>query len=80
MKKSLLLMTLLSLVVGTGFSCSLMAQQGEWTEQYDQRFLNRDPKLNTEAPAVSAFDAEGKPFDLANTRGKHTVIVFGCMT
>ena len=41
------------------------------------------PEADTERtvmPEVSAFDSEGKPFQLSSTRGKHTVIVFGCLT
>ena len=31
-------------------------------------------------PDVSGFDAEGNPFNLTKLHGKHTVIVFGCLT
>jgi len=31
-------------------------------------------------PDVKIFDEQGKPFDLKQLRGGHTVIVFGCLT
>ena len=52
----------------------------EFAERYDRQFLKRDPKLGSTVPDLKAWDADGKPFELRSTRGKHTVIVFGCLT
>ena len=55
-------------------------QDVEWTEIYDQMFLKRTPLLGDYAPDVSAFDEKGQPFEFSDTQGKHTVVVFGCLT
>lgn len=52
----------------------------EWTERYDRMFLERAPLLNEEAPDVAAYQQNGEPFQLSSTRGKYTVLVFGCLT
>ena len=53
----------------------------EFVDRFEKMFAGRDPKLGATIDAsVSAYDASGKPFSFANTRGKHTVIVFGCLT
>ena len=52
----------------------------EFTESYDKRFLKRDPKIGTRLPNVQAFDERGEPLELDSTRGKYTVVVFGCLT
>ena len=52
----------------------------EFVDRYEERFAKRDPKLGTTIDAVPAFDEKGSKFDWASTRGKHTVIVFGCLT
>ena len=52
----------------------------EWTERFDQRYLEQAPLLNDYAPSVSAFDENGKRFRMRDTEGKYTVIVFGCLT
>ena len=38
------------------------------------------PQPGDAMPEVSGFDDEGNPFELTKLRGKHTVIVFGCLT
>ena len=38
------------------------------------------PQPGDPMPNVAGFDAEGNPFDLTKLHGKHTVIVFGCLT
>ncbi len=52
----------------------------EFTTRYDRRHLDRDPKIGAALPDVEAFDEDGQPFLLAGTRGKYTVLVFGCLT
>lgn len=52
----------------------------EWTEVYDKMFLKRTPLLDDYAPDVDAFDEQGQPFEFSSTQGKHTVVVFGCLT
>ncbi|MGB0579769.1 MAG: hypothetical protein ACPGVU_08730 [Limisphaerales bacterium] len=39
------------------------------------------PRVGETMPDVSAFDSNGKPFSLRQkTKGRHAVIVFGCLT
>lgn len=38
------------------------------------------PEVGSRLPEVSGYDAEGQPFELTRLHGKHTVIVFGCLT
>ena len=38
------------------------------------------PQPGDQMPDVEGFDAEGNPFKLTKLHGKHTVIVFGCLT
>ena len=39
------------------------------------------PKVGSLIPDISVFDAEGRSFDLREKlKGRHTVIVFGCLT
>ena len=52
----------------------------EFAEQYDARFAKRDPKLGTVVDDVLAYDENGDEFELSQTKGKYTVIVFGCLT
>ena len=85
----ILLITLLMLVAGNtpGIRPNPLAAQEsresqpqEWADNFDARFLPRNPTIGEPAPEVGGFDEEGYLFDLNETRGKHTVIVFGCLT
>lgn len=38
------------------------------------------PKEGTALPEVTAYDADGKEFSTKQLRGKHAVLVFGCLT
>ena len=52
----------------------------EFAVRYDKRFAKRDPAIGATIEDVSAFDENGDAFKLSKTRGKHTVLVFGCLT
>ena len=53
----------------------------EFVDRFKSRVKGKNPKLgSTISSDLSAFDSDGKPFSFAKTRGKHTVIVFGCLT
>ena len=41
---------------------------------------NAGLKIGQPLPDLTIFDELGKPFPLAGVKGKHTVIVFGCLT
>ena len=38
------------------------------------------PQPGDPIPSVAGFDADGNPLALTKLQGKHTVIVFGCLT
>ena len=42
--------------------------------------LRQIPQPGDPMPNVAGFDAEGNPLALTRLHGKHTVIVFGCLT
>jgi len=69
----------------TLFLCSfaasmIQAQTPEFVDKYNKKFLKRDPKIGTEVKEVSVFDEQGKTMQLGSTRGKYTVLIFGCLT
>lgn len=57
-----------------------LGQVKEFDETYNERYSTQLPLVGATIPNVSAFDAQGKPFELESTRGKYTVLVFGCLT
>lgn len=52
----------------------------EFVDSSNSRFLDQDPKIGSLAPDIQAWDESGNEFQLGSTRGKHTVIIFGCLT
>jgi cytochrome oxidase Cu insertion factor (SCO1/SenC/PrrC family) len=55
--------------------------QREFVDQYNKRFEKQKPSIGDSVlDGVVAFDELGKPFPLARLKGKHSVIVFGCLT
>lgn len=52
----------------------------EFADRYNARFLDREPKIGSTIADLKARDAAGNEFEFAATRGKHTVVVFGCLT
>lgn len=60
---------------------SVKPEPVEFVDRFEKMFAGRRPKLgDTIDEGLSAYDASGKPFSFASTRGKHAVIVFGCLT
>ncbi len=53
----------------------------EFAEMYEQIFSKKKPMPGDIVDAeLSAFDENGNQFKFGQTRGKYTVIVFGCLT
>ena len=53
----------------------------EFADRYNEMFLKRRPLMNTQVKDAEAYDEQGNLFDMDKLRsGKHTVIVFGCLT
>ena len=44
------------------------------------RFAKNSPAIGKPLPDVTVVDANGKKFAIKDLRGKHTVLVFGCLT
>ena len=40
----------------------------------------RGPAVGDPLPALTGYDADGDTFEFSQLTGKHTVIVFGCLT
>ncbi|MEL7498340.1 MAG: hypothetical protein AAFN77_12080 [Planctomycetota bacterium] len=53
----------------------------EFVDKFNRMFEGRDPKVGAEMfSELSAFDEKGKKLKFDKLKGKHTVIVFGCLT
>jgi hypothetical protein len=49
-------------------------------ERMNASFNGRDPLLGTKVEDLIAFDESGGEFAFEDLRGKHVVVVFGCLT
>ena len=53
----------------------------EFVDQFNNRFKSQRPLLDTQVlDGLKAFGEDGKAFDFEKLKGKHTVIIFGCLT
>ncbi|MEM7457427.1 MAG: hypothetical protein AAF456_24040 [Planctomycetota bacterium] len=52
----------------------------EFVESYNRRFLTQPPALGSELPDLTVFAEDGSEFEVSATRGRYTVLVFGCLT
>ena len=52
----------------------------EFVERYNARHAKQKPLVGDTLKDVKLFDASGKEFSTRRLRGKHTVLVFGCLT
>jgi len=46
----------------------------------NDRFSANSPKIGEPLPDISVYAEDGTPFPLRRLKGKHTVLVFGCLT
>lgn len=60
-------------------ACSTPTPLG-YRARMDADFLGEAPREGERLPDAQGFDAEGRPFALADTRGQVTVLVTGCLT
>jgi hypothetical protein len=49
-------------------------------EQMNKSYLRKKPRIGMKLGDLTAFDENGDKFDFEDLRGKHAVIVFGCLT
>ena len=57
-----------------------LAQPNRPADAADGRRFAARPAPGEMLPEVTVFDAAGKEFPLRSLRGKHAVLVFGCLT
>ncbi len=60
--------------------CVYAQAKPEFESSYNERFLKRSSLIGKDAPNVEVYDESGNRFRLSQSRGKHTVVVFGCLT
>jgi cytochrome oxidase Cu insertion factor (SCO1/SenC/PrrC family) len=56
------------------------AQRGETPRQAVNRAFAKAPSVGEALPDVTVYDDAGTEFPLSRLWGKHTVLVFGCLT
>jgi cytochrome oxidase Cu insertion factor (SCO1/SenC/PrrC family) len=66
--------------MGFLLAASLWGQPGRNETDAAHAFVKKAPTLGEPFPDLTAYDAEGEPFDLARLRGNITVVTFGCLT
>lgn len=49
-------------------------------DRMNEGYLKEKPRIGHSLKELTAFDENGKEFDFEDLKGKHTVIVFGCLT
>lgn len=54
--------------------------KSEFETSYNANFLKRSSLIDKDAPNMEVYDEKGNGFRLDQSRGKHTVVVFGCLT
>ena len=53
---------------------------GDTREGMVGQFDRSAPAVGDTLPLLNGFDAKGHPWNTAQLQGKHTVLVFGCLT
>ena len=74
-----LIITLVGLIATVSASL-LQGQKTEFVDGYNARHARKKPVVGDSLKDVKLFDAEGKKFSTKTLKGKHTVLVFGCLT
>ena len=59
---------------------SAQEESQEFVDSYNESFLKRPPLIGETVPDVSVWTEKGEPMEFKQTRGKYTVLVFGCLT
>lgn len=68
------------IVALTMLAMPCFGQHVEFVDGANKRFLTKAPKIGATLENVQAFSDDGNEFRLGSTRGKHTVLIFGCLT
>ena len=77
------ILTLSFLSFGLFLDANALAQptsEMEFVDRYENMFKNRPPLEGTNLPDARGYLADGSEFSIKQTKGKHTVLVFGCLT
>lgn len=62
------------LLACTAVMFTLLGSAPMWAQQ------SRVPTAGTQMPAITLFDEDGNEFSTESLKGKHSVVVFGCLT
>jgi len=54
--------------------------RSQMAQSMQGRFDRSSPGVGDELPDVSGYRSDGSEISLKSLRGKHTVLVFGCLT
>jgi len=74
------LLTFMAATILSATSLSPIYAQQEFVDTYNARHLKRKPLVGEIPKPVQVFDSQGKKFSTDSLRGKHSVVVFGCLT
>ena len=69
-----------SALMGLLLAAPLWGQPGRNETEAARAFVEKSPTLGEPFPSLTAYDAEGRSFDLTRLRGNITVMTFGCLT
>ena len=71
---------LLLVVLAVAAAAALVPPPARDSNSSDDDFLKARPRIGDRLPELTAFTSDGKEVRLADFRGHHTVLVFGCLT
>ena len=69
-----------SLVAMLALPVAAQKKRPEFAEMHNARHLKENPLVGESLEEVDVFDSNGKKFSTSQFEGKHTVLVFGCLT
>ena len=62
-----------------GFAQPVAPEDG-FMQARTERFEATTPAIGDPMPDLSAYDGDGRKFELGSLKGSYTVLVFGCLT
>lgn len=62
------------------FLISDFAGGQSFTEGFEKRFAEEDPKVGESLSEAQGYDLKGEPFALSQLKGEFAVVVSGCFT
>ena len=65
---------------GQGFGASPALPGERSGERVRRIFDETSPEIGAPLPDLTCYDAEGNELKLSSLKGRHTVLLFGCLT